>query len=294
MLAEILPILIPQLENNCFEAVVIDNCPNGSAKDLVEYYRTKTTFLSYIHQPKAGVVHARNAGVAAAQGTYILFLDDDEIPCRNWLSAFKSHAELDCTVAFGRIITRYAVVPDPKIKPMLDRIFNRDYALQDNADITAYHAELGTGNSMFHKERCFPKPNPFDDQFNRIGGEDVWLIKGLVKQGVALSWVPDAKVEELVPENRMTLEYLKLRRYNQGRLRCLFHYKHHKWADSIQVSKWMAVGVLQTIGYGLLYIFSTISNNSKKAHYDIQIQGGIGKLFWWKNKDINFYGGDQN
>lgn len=293
MLTEILSALIPQLENEYFEVVVIDNCPDASAKELVKSYCTKISLLSYIHQPKAGVVHARNAGVAAARGIYLLFLDDDEVPSHNWLAAFKIQAELDCTIAFGRIIARYAMPPKPELKHMLDRIFNRDYALPDNADITSHYAELGTGNAMFHKKRCFPKPNPFNIKFNRIGGEDVWLIKGFVKQGVTLSWAPDALVEELVPEDRMTLKYLKLRRYNQGRLRCLFQSEQQEWKDRIQVYKWMAVGALQASGYGILYIFTTILNHSKRAHYEIQVQGGIGKLLWWKNKDINFYGGSK-
>lgn len=291
MLAIILPNIIAQIIHTSCEIIVVDNCPDGSAKNTVTKHSKKTQQLNYIHQPKPGVVHARNAGIDAATGTYILFLDDDEIPCENWLAAFEQHAKKDITLAFGKIHPKYETTPTLENQRMLDRIFSRNFTLPDNSDITAQHAQLGTGNAMFHKERCFPDQNPFNEQFNRIGGEDVWLIKGIIENGEVAIWVPDALVDEVVPKNRMTLKYLKDRRFNQGRLRCLIHFKQGGSNGYANVIKWMTIGAVQACAYSLQYCLARNFKPTKRSYYAVQVYGGLGKLFWWNSHKINFYGG---
>lgn len=291
MLATILPIIIPQILHVSCEIIVVDNCPDGSAKNTVAEHSKSTQRLSYIHQPKPGVVHARNAGIDAATGAYVLFLDDDEIPCENWLAAFEKHAKKDITLAFGKIYPRYETTPNPENERMLDRIFSRDFTLPDSSEITAQHAHLGTGNAMFHKGRCFPDQNPFNERFNRIGGEDVWLIKGIIENGEIPIWVPDALVDEFVPKNRTTLRYIKDRRFNQGRLRCLMHFNKGGWKGYMNVIIWMTVGAIQASAYSLQYCLARILKSSQRSYYAVQIYGGLGKLLWWKSHKINFYGG---
>src|SRR3546814_10239624 len=51
-----------------FEIVVVDNCPGGSARETVAAAAAGTPVaIRYVHEPRPGVSHARNAGVAAAR-----------------------------------------------------------------------------------------------------------------------------------------------------------------------------------------------------------------------------------
>jgi GT2 family glycosyltransferase len=65
-----------------FEVVVVDNAPSGGAvRALVKARRYR-----YIAEPRIGLSWARNAGIAAASGDIIAFLDDDEEPDGDWLA----------------------------------------------------------------------------------------------------------------------------------------------------------------------------------------------------------------
>ena len=72
-----------------FDVVVVDNLPAspGAAgvKTLAEARRHR-----YVTEPRAGLSWARNAGIAAASGDIIAFLDDDEEPDRHWLAGLAA------------------------------------------------------------------------------------------------------------------------------------------------------------------------------------------------------------
>lgn len=81
MLAECLASLAAQTPP-LHEVVVVDDGGNGSARAVVERYGAP---FSYIWQPNAGQQSARNHGVRESTGTWIAFLDDDDLwlPCRH-------------------------------------------------------------------------------------------------------------------------------------------------------------------------------------------------------------------
>jgi glycosyltransferase involved in cell wall biosynthesis len=290
MLAAALRALVPQLASADAEVVVVDNCPDASARGQVAALTESGLALRYHHEPRRGVAHARNAGVLMARGAYIAFLDDDEVPDPGWLEGFVEHAGSGVTVAFGRIRPRYETVPPPELRGLTDRLFSRDYPEESGADITAYCAHLGTGNALFHKARCFSRDRPFDPRFNRSGGEDIWLIRGLVERGERLHWARRALVEELVPSARTTEAYLRGRRYNQGRLRCIFLADAGGMGNGFKVVQWMAVGLAQSVAYGVLAMASAVVSRRRAAAYRIQFCGGLGKVLWWREFDTDLYG----
>jgi glycosyltransferase involved in cell wall biosynthesis len=70
-----------------FEVVVVDNAPTSDiVRTLVDAVPGEHVFR-YVREPRAGLSWARNAGIAAATGEIIAFLDDDEEPDRHWLAA---------------------------------------------------------------------------------------------------------------------------------------------------------------------------------------------------------------
>ncbi len=85
MLEELLEALAPQLSARPVEAILVDNCPDASARAMASAF---APLVRYVHEPSTGVVHARNRGVREAGGEYLIFLDDDEVPAAGWLNAF--------------------------------------------------------------------------------------------------------------------------------------------------------------------------------------------------------------
>jgi O-antigen biosynthesis protein len=77
---------ISRQEYPLFEVVVVDNAPTDQAvKTLVEFQPSGPGFR-YVMEPRPGLSWARNAGVAAAVGDIIAFLDDDDEPDIQWLA----------------------------------------------------------------------------------------------------------------------------------------------------------------------------------------------------------------
>jgi O-antigen biosynthesis protein len=73
-----------------FEVVIVDNAPTSDTVRTVVDAHQGGAPLRYVPEPRGGLSWARNAGIAAAIGDIIAFLDDDEEPDSHWLAALAS------------------------------------------------------------------------------------------------------------------------------------------------------------------------------------------------------------
>lgn len=287
MLASLLDALRSQLSRRPVEVIVVDNCPDGSARTLIE--RCCDPAVRYVHEPQSGVVHARNRGVAESSGAYIIFLDDDQIPHAGWVDAWLEQANNMTDMSFGRIVPRMLGPCPPALVGQIDRLFSRTMQGPTGSDISSQWAYLGTGNAMFNKSRCFPMADPFDIRFNARGGEDIWLIRSLLEQGKRLIWNREALVDELVSTDRMTLAFLKMRKFNQGQLRCIFVYGQGGMTGSLRVATWMLVGAVQLLVFGAAAGFSAFFAPARAPDFVCRAHGGAGKLLWWRASILRHY-----
>jgi O-antigen biosynthesis protein len=81
-----------------FEVVVVDNAPTSEQARTV--VKDAALDCRYVREDRPGLSRARNAGVAAASGDLIAFLDDDEEPDAYWLAellrGFRSGDDIGC------------------------------------------------------------------------------------------------------------------------------------------------------------------------------------------------------
>ncbi len=256
------------------EVLVVDNSPEAGAAGLVAGFAGVTC----LHEPRPGVAHARNAGVARARGRFVLFIDDDERPGPGWLAGWRQVAETGVAAAFGPVEPVFETPPPLGLQGAFEAMFSRRMALPDGADITDRRAWLGTGNSMFDRARCFPDGPPFEARFNG-GGEDVWLLRSLVEvRGLRLTWSARTPVCEHVPAARLTPAYLRARRFHGGRLRVVVE---AGGGHGGRVLFWMAAGLVQALGHGAaaLALWPTSRRDAQLA----KAAGGLGKLLWWRH-----------
>src|SRR2546422_627426 len=78
-----------------FEAIVVDD---GSTDGSAAVAKRVGEAIRYVHQANGGVSKARNTGIAAARGTYLAFLDQDDLWLPDKLAAqvayLDSHPEI--------------------------------------------------------------------------------------------------------------------------------------------------------------------------------------------------------
>lgn len=89
-----LPALLAQSYPS-FEVLVVDNAPEReAARRLLEERFASEPRVRYVPEPRPGLSAARNRGLRHARGGFVAYLDDDELPDRDWL--------LELTLGFFR------------------------------------------------------------------------------------------------------------------------------------------------------------------------------------------------
>lgn len=78
-------------ERSPLEVIVVDDGSTDDTAAVVEAIGDPRVRL--VQQPNRGVSAARNVGVAAAQGDYVVFLDSDDVAKPGWLSSLLGLAE---------------------------------------------------------------------------------------------------------------------------------------------------------------------------------------------------------
>ncbi len=262
------------------EIVIIDNCPDRSAEEAIKKrFGNEPSTVRYVHEPRTGFSFVRNCALRNSRGRFVIFLDDDQFPQAGWLSAFVKAGKAGAKAAFGPLAPKYDIQPTNYAR-ILDRIFSRQFA-RNGDDISKFYPYLSTGNCMFDKAECFPNDPAFDIRFNKIGGEDVWMFKGLYSRNIAFTWVAGALALESVPPERMTQHWLAKRRYRSGQIRALLALHPAQWRPYAAVF-WMGAGAIQAVTYGTLYLLASIFRRSDAGDFIIKAAGGAGKVFWFR------------
>ena len=263
------------------DLVLVDNSPEASAKATAS---TAPDFVRYVHEPRTGVAQARNRGVAEAQGSHVIFLDDDETPATGWLAAFAAAARQGAKAAFGSVEPVFEADPPAPLRAPLERVFSRRLSAPAGSEVQHLRAYLGSGNSLFARETLALVDPPFDPAFDQ-GGEDVWLFRHLVEDHqIPMLWCPAALVHEIVPRHRASLAFLRARRFSDGQLRCLVESGQGGLRGAGRVALWMAVGAAQVLLLGLAALVTRPFSPTRSARFQLAAYGGAGKLFWWRRR----------
>jgi glycosyltransferase involved in cell wall biosynthesis len=120
-LARCLDSVLSQTFNN-WEVILINDCtPDGSQKIIDHYVNTDNRIRSIINDVNMGLGGARNVGLKAALGKYLMFLDsDDYISDENVLRKLMKQMQ---TFKLDILDSRYRVIENNKTKVLLPKFF---------------------------------------------------------------------------------------------------------------------------------------------------------------------------
>lgn len=263
--------------------IVIDNDPEASAKELVAALGQQSPVpLVWCHAPVPGVATARNRGLAETTAPIIAFLDDDEEASPHWLAELiQAQATLGTDVVFGPI---QGVVPAGTAwSDYLSAFFGREGPDATQEIEQAY----GCGNSLMVRNTALPGLAPFNTRADQTGGEDDALFAALSARGGRFGWAHQAWVKEYAPPHRARLAFALSRAlaYGQGPSQTAFAHRH--WG---QLLRWMVIGAGQAGVYGLAALAMALVRHPRQIHTLDRAVRGLGKLFWMKGFEPNFYG----
>lgn len=266
-----------------FEIVMVDNDPGGSALEALRSLPT-TPNVTVVHEPRAGVANARNAGLAAAKGDFVAFLDDDETAADTWLGELlRVQAATNADAVFGPVRTKLQNLPRDHHE-YFEAFFARDPKHAEGSIKTFY----GCGNSLVRRA-ALPSAEPFSSARNEIGGEDDLLFQTMQAGGATFAWAPGAIVFETPEPSRVTFAYTLKRAfaYGQGPATKAWSGKRK---DIPAIAFWMAVGVVQTAVFGLAALGAFLGKTQRRAFVYRRLVEGLGKVLWFPMIKPRFYG----
>ena len=273
------------IERTPVELIVVDNDETPSARaTLAALAPNAPCPVRYVHEPASGVANARNAGVAAACGAFIAFLDDDEEAPNDWLAALiEAQVWFEADVVFGPVVAR---VPDDvtRHRDYLQRFFSR--AGPDEAGPLTHY--FGCGDSLL---RCaaLPSAEPFAASANQTGGEDDRLFRVMKAAGARFAWAPEAWVWEDPSPERLTLGYTLRRAFTFGQ-GVTWMCARGAAPNRAAVVGWMGVGLAQAILFGLAGAVAWLVRAPQRATVLDRAARGLGKVLWTDRFKIQFYG----
>jgi glycosyltransferase involved in cell wall biosynthesis len=199
-----------------WELIVVDN--NSLDKTLavvVEFQRLSGLNVRYLFEPKQGLCHARNRGIAESAGEIIAFTDDDVRVATDWLQELVgTFREFDCMGVGGKSIPAWNGLAKPTWL-----VTNGPYCLSRGPlldfDLGSEAKEIQYppwGVNMAFRKAAFEKCGGFRTDLGVSGsggmlGEDVEFGKRLLNSGEKIAYSPGAVVFHPVEPHRATREY---------------------------------------------------------------------------------------
>jgi GT2 family glycosyltransferase len=172
-----------------FEVLVISD---GSTDGTDQYLRdTRWRYeMLPIFQKNLGVASARNAGIQAARGEMILFIDDDTVPDNNLLHEHNQTHQLlgPDTVVLGPMLAPQDHPMEPWVSWEQSRLLEQ-YEDMVNDRWQPTPRQFYTANASLARKHLL-EAGGFDPQFRRA--EDVELAYRLEKRGLRFVFNPDA------------------------------------------------------------------------------------------------------
>lgn len=272
------------------QIVVVDNAPEGGARSVTEALASASPVaIEYVHEPRAGVANARNAGFEAARGRFIVQLDDDESAAAHWLeSLLIARDRLNAAVVFGPVRAQ-APSSTGSHASVRNAYISRLYSRTGPDVDQVLTRPRGCGNSLIdRREVSLPEP-PFDPVANETGGEDDILFAALSRDGVRFGWAAGAEVIEHVEPRRANWRHLLLRSfaYGQGPSQNCFRRAQPDWPG---LAAWMGIGAAQLVVYGLCALPARLISARACAACLDRTAKGAGKLVWMERFEPRFYG----
>jgi glycosyltransferase involved in cell wall biosynthesis len=205
-----------------YEIIVVDNSPDVARSARMGGRYEGTSRVRYLVEERPGLSNARNVAVAAARAPVIAFLDDDAIASQQWLSEIAAAFRLSegggmVGIVGGRIDPIWtAERPAWLHDRLLGSLSVVDWG--GVASRVAEPEEWFAGANIAFDAKALAMAGGFRTNLGRIGNggallsnEETELSKRIEDLGFLRVYAPLAKVDHLVPEERLTQAYFRRR-----------------------------------------------------------------------------------
>lgn len=192
--------------------IVVDNDPAESARDYVTELARSHPCVRYVAEPTPGIAAARQRCLSEARDADLLqFIDDDEVPERDWLASMvRAWTEHQCPAAVaGCVRPRYQSPPS-------DFVAAGGFFVRREYPSGTEVAGAPTSNLLIDLAQAARLEAGFDTRLGLRGGEDTLLTRQIVARGGRIVFCAEAIVYDLVPDDRNRRDWVLRRAWHHG------------------------------------------------------------------------------
>lgn len=214
-----------------FEVLVVDNNSSPANRKLLEKQIMSAPFsINLILEQKPGLHNVRHRGLREAQGEILIYLDDDTMVGRSWLTAAVEPFEsTDKIIVFGKVLPKFSEKPPAWMEKCWSTInttgkYLGQLSLIDLGDeaMEASQYQYVPGCNLAIRKRHLEDLGGFhpdsmpDDLIKFRGDGETALCQKAFQNGYKFYYSPKMQVFHQIPKERMTIEYFCHRMFLQG------------------------------------------------------------------------------
>lgn len=212
--------VLPQLDDaiargllRTAHVLVVDNSIDGSARaGIAGLVAGSGGRVRYVHEPEPGIAAARNRALDEAGTRLLSYIDDDEVPQREWLVPLvETWRRTGATAVMGRVNAVFDTTPDAWLTA--GHIIGRRRMATGTAIPIA-----AAGNLLVDIAEVKRLGVRFDVRFGLTGGEDTLFSRQLVAAGGTIVWCDESVADDHVPMARFERSWMMRRNRSHGNI----------------------------------------------------------------------------
>ncbi len=226
--------------------MIVDNDAEQSAKETVADFAVNSTVrIDYYTEATSNIALARNKAVQSATGEYLAFIDDDEVPQKDWLlTLLKACQQFKADGVLGPVHPHFEQSPPEWLTK--GGFYNRP---THKTGFVMTWDEARTGNVLIRKQILEGENPVFKPEFG-TGGEDQDFFRRMMEKGHTFIWCDEAPAFETIPPHRWEWRFLLKRALLRGKT----SFRHPK--NRLQnIAKSLIAVPLYVIALPLLLVF---------------------------------------
>jgi succinoglycan biosynthesis protein ExoM len=247
-----------------YSIVVVDNDQAKSGHAVLGTLAARsTTPLKYCVEPRQNIALARNRAVENATGDFVAFLDDDEVPIKQWLlTLFKACRSYQVDGVLGRAKPHF----DDDAPKWLVRGKFYDRPTYRTGFVIDWRKGR-TGNVLLKKDVFAAGEQPFRPEFRT--GEDQDFFRRMIEKGHVFIWCDEAVAYEVVPPIRWKRTFMLRRALLRGANSLL-----HPTSGVLDIAK----SIFAVPAYTIILPFSLILGQASFMSCLVKLFDHLGKL----------------
>jgi succinoglycan biosynthesis protein ExoM len=260
-------------ERFTYSIVIADNDKLESARPVVcKFAATSSVPVVYCLEPEQNIALVRNQALANARGEYIAFIDDDEVPEKDWLfQLFDTCQKYAADGVLGPVEPHFEQAPPQWIIKggFYDRPTHATGFVID-------WSEGRTGNLLFKRKIIGDIAQVFLPEFGS-GGEDRDFFKRMIESGRVFVWCNEAVVYETVPPIRWKRSFMLRRALLRGKVSLV--------GPNSRISK-VAKSAIAVPAYTIALPFLLVSGQHRFMKYLIKTFDHLGRILSFLGIDV--------